>query len=195
MGKRQTQNKQVCLHCTLQRQRMHGELQREPVRHTHTEADSETDSERDTNQRKDKHKSAKSRVSMWLMKDICLLSVLSAEEGLFLHDTSPLSLFPSSKSAWNGPGCWHQKSGNATEYGKHWFSISEEELEQTQLTHVIMLRERYYAVCVCLFRFFFLLAYVSVCAICKDSALPFVTVQTELFTIQYRTISKPRSSH
>lgn len=124
MGKRQTQNKQVCLHFTLQRWWVWARACQ-----THTEADSETHSEGHKSTRA-KHKSAKSPVSMWLVKIFVYFQAVCG--GRFISPRHLPIVSLRIKSTRNGPAC-------ATEYGKHWFSISGEELEQTQLTHVIVL--------------------------------------------------------
>lgn len=188
MGKRQTQNKQVCL-CVLHQWWWVCTMSlSKSFSGTHRGRQWDTLIVKWQNQ----HKSASGPVFCVIPEDICLLQH-SLRTKVYVSMTHP-SCRSCLQSTELFPRCWRQSGRNATEFSRHWFSISDEVVVKTHQNQVIVLRELCYAVLVCDLDAFFALVHASVCAICKDSAVQLITVQTELFTVQYRTISNPIKS-
>ena len=187
MGKRQTQNKQVCLAFCIS----DGEFEpwawgRACQAHRGRQWDTLID------KWQNQHRSASGPVLCVIPEDICLLQH-SLWTNVYVSMTHP-SCRSSLQSTELFSRCWRQNGSNATEFSRHRFSISDEVVIKTHPTQVTSLRELCYAVLVCDLDTFFALVHASVCTICKDSAVQLITVQTELFIVQYRTISNPISS-
>lgn len=104
-GVEEYQISQVCLHFTLQWQRVCTASLSKSLSGAHRGRQWDTHLERDKHQHKDKHKSAKSPISLWLVKIFVYFQAVRGGRFISLWHL-PVVSPPSSKSTLNGPGCF-----------------------------------------------------------------------------------------